>query len=317
MIIFLHIVSHEFWRSLSSQKISPWPIAILYNKYYYLYNKYYFLYTKYILIIFVKGERYDSMKKIAIANQKGGVAKTTTTYNLATVKAMSGKRVLMIDLDPQASLTISCGMNPDAEDFLEKNVCNLFDGKTDPAECAYQVENSGIETLYIIPSNLDLAVTETELVVKSRNSDVQLRKAVQKLESYFDYIFIDCPPQLGKLLTNALTACDEVIIPVKTDYLSYRGLNALLNTIDDIQHGDGDRSLNPDLTLDGCVATMYEKMVNDQQDVLELLQKKLPVLGVVKKSSTVYKNIIDGKPVVLAQKGTDVAKSYIEIAMKI
>ena len=252
----------------------------------------------------------------AIANQKGGVAKTTTTYNLACAKAMTGQRVLMIDLDPQASLTISCGMNPDASEFEKYNVCNLFDSKTNPAECAFNVENSELENLFIIPSNIDLAVVETKLVI-GRNSDVQLRKAVQKLKPYFDYIFIDCPPQLGTLLINALVASDEVIIPVKTEYLAYRGLKALMKTIEDVQVGDGDRSLNPDLVLDGIVATMFKKNTNDHQDVLTLLERKAPILGVIKESADVNRTIAEGKPVVLSNKKAPAAKQYIEVAIKI
>jgi chromosome partitioning protein len=137
------------------------------------------------------------------------------------------------------------------------------------------------------------------------------------LEDYFDCCFIDCPPQLGTLLFNALVAADEVIIPVKTEYLAYRGLQALLDTIEGIQSGDGDRSLNPDLVLLGAIGTMYEKSVNDHRDVLTLLEQKVNVLGVVKKAAVVNKAIIDGKPVVLSGKGTDVSKAYIEIALNI
>jgi chromosome partitioning protein len=250
------------------------------------------------------------MKIIALANQKGGVAKTTSTYNLACLKAMAGNKVLMIDLDPQASLTISCAIEPGEKQY---NTSHLFDGKTDPVDCVYSVKASKQKNLYIIPSDIDLAETETFLFAKT-NREKLLKRVLKKLEQYFDYIFIDCPPQLGLLTMNALVAANEVIVPVKTDYLSYRGLRALLSTIENVQ---GDVDLNSTLKLAGIIATIHEKNVKDQRDILILLELKAPLLGVVKKGVDSYKSIIDGVPTVISNPKSDITQSYSEVANKI
>ena len=247
------------------------------------------------------------MKIISLANQKGGVAKTTSTYNLAASKALKNNRVLMIDLDPRASLTISCGFAPGTLDF---STCHLFDGKTDPLDCGYRVKT--IENLYIVPSDIELAEVEQAITGKTAREKL-LRKAVKPFEDYFDYVFIDCPPQLGILTTNALVASTNVIIPSKAEYLSYRGIRALKRTIKNVVEED----LNNSLTLDGFIITMFEKNINDQKDMLEQFKKEDAVLGIIKKSADTYRNILDGVPVVVSNPKSDVAVAYTEIAEKL
>lgn len=255
------------------------------------------------------------MKVIAISNQKGGVAKTTTTYNLAVVKAIEGKKVLMIDLDAQGSLTIATGIEPSENSLEGYSTVDLFDSQKDPVDTVFEVKTVPLEKkLYIIPSDPNLAKTEN--YINSLDEKIYfIKDACDIFEKFgFDYIFLDCPPNLGIIVTNALVAADEVIIPVKTDYLSYRGVELIKDSIDRVKNG---KRMNPNIQIAGIIPTMYRGNVNDHKDILSILEKQGRILGIVKESVAASKGDVDGIPAVVSEPKSDVAKAYFEIAKNI
>lgn len=243
-------------------------------------------------------------KIIAIANQKGGVTKTTATYNVGAALAQAGKKVLMIDLDSQASLTISCGLEPTEIKYCIVDVLNknAFPAK----EAVLKVES--IDNLWIITSIIDLAALEMELQGRTAREKV-LSRALQPIQHDFDIILIDCPPQLSILTLNALAACDEVLIPCKTDYLSYRGLEQLENTIKDIKE-----LINERIKILGVVATLFESSAKDHNEILDFLRSKYNVIGVTKKTVEAVKYIYDGIPIVVKNPKLEISQEYKKIA---
>lgn len=242
------------------------------------------------------------MKVIAIANQKGGVAKTTTTHNLGVALAAKGKRVLLIDLDSQASLTISVGLEPlevkrTIVDVLKKDGVPI-------SECIERIS----ERLYIVTSIIDLAPVEMELLSRASREKI-LDRALKPVRDEYDFILVDCPPQLSILTINALSCANGVMIPVKTDYLAYRGLTQLQDSIREIQE-----LINPGLKVLGVIATLYEKRVADDNEILAVLKREYNVLGVIKRLAVAKKGIYDGLAVVEQTPGSEISIEYNTIA---
>ena len=240
---------------------------------------------------------------IAFANQKGGVAKTTSTYNVGTALARAGKKTLMIDLDGQASLTISAGLEP--YDF-DHTIVSVLQKDAEPLEqCIQHLQQDNLD---LVTSRLELAQLEVVLIGRPVRETI-LRRAIETVSSRYDFILIDCPPQLSILTINALASADQVLIPVKTDYLAYRGLEQLLDTVAEIRE-----LVNPQLSILGVIATMYEMRVKDDQEILRLLQDKYHVIAVVKKLAIVKKGVYDGKAVMEQAPNNDAAAEYQKVA---
>lgn len=253
------------------------------------------------------------MEIYAIANQKGGVTKTTTTYNLAAGLAMRGKKVLMVDLDSQASLTISAGLEP--LEFSDRTIAEALQDIIDRKATKSSIKNylykiPDFDSLYIIPSIIDLAVTESKMANAISREHI-LSRLLNGLSEDFDYCLIDCAPSLGILTINALTAADQVIIPCKTDYLAYRGMRELMNTIETVQE-----LLNKNLKVFGVIATLKER-TKDDENVLEQIKEEYEILAVIRKSVSVREAIYEGVPIMASSGKNAVAKEIIEEYTKI
>lgn len=200
-------------------------------------------------------------RTIAVANQKGGVGKTTTTVNLAASLAYSGKKVLLIDSDAQGNATSGLGI---AKSDVDKDIYDVLVNRIPLADA---IQPSSRENLWVVPATIQLAGAEIELTSQPQR-EARLREAIKGLEEPFDYIFIDCPPSLGHLTINAFTASDSVLIPVQCEYYALEGLSQLLNTFRLVQ-----KHFNKDLKIEGVLLTMLDARTNLGFEVVEEVKK--------------------------------------------
>ena len=201
-------------------------------------------------------------KAIAIFNQKGGVGKTTTNINLAACLALKGKKVLILDIDPQGNTTSGIGVS---KKTLEKTVYNiLVDDEFDPREA---IINTSVENLDLIPASVDLAGAEVELV-QIDGREKALKNGLDKIRDNYDYIFIDCPPSLGLLTINSLAAVDSVLIPIQCEFYALEGVSHLVSTIELVK-----KSLNPSLKVQGVILSMFDGRTNLSAQVVQEVKK--------------------------------------------
>lgn len=247
-------------------------------------------------------------KIIALANQKGGVGKTTTTINLAASLAVLNKKVLVVDADPQANA--SSGLGLDIKE-LKFTVYEGLIGKCKPEEA---VQKTPFENIDIIPSHINLVGAELEMV-QMDNREKKLFELLNPLSSIYDYILIDCSPSLGIITVNALTASDSIIIPVQCEYFALEGLSKLLNTIKIIKS-----KLNPKLEIEGFVLTMYDSRLRLHNQIYEEVKshfKELVFNTVIQRNITLSESQSHAKPALMYDAGSRGTINHMQLAQEL